>query len=370
MDALTERTVRRLGERLETLRQRGPIPALMAESRVGASKEETLPLYGFGDALWSSALRGMPDGSHLSRCLWLRADAAVVAEFRSFCRSAGELLVPMLRSAGHPVGFGTSDLASRWLWSVFELAELRLPGTDLRLVGKTVMRMGLGGVAISEGFLTSPGPLEPLAKTAGDTRYWQLEDAVEASLAVLDIAQTGRGPAPIDKQVATPTDRRRSGRSTRKIDVDHALGKLEAKMQKELSRDLGSESATESALVEQLYSLSAENLVAMLRERTRFKVSAKTIRRPGNSQKYEAWGRYRSPRAPSVTDVDVGPAALSDVRPRAADVADDAVDSGNLSRRAGGRGTTRIGKTASEKAAEDAADRFAQEAGVELPPAE
>jgi hypothetical protein len=63
-------------------------------------------------------------------------------------------------------------------------------------------------------------------------------------------------------------------------------------------------------------------------------------------------------------------AGLSDVRPSAADAAADAIDSGHLSKRAGGRGTTRIGKTAAEKAAEDAADRLAREAGIDLPPAE
>jgi len=47
-----------------------------------------------------------------------------------------------------------------------------------------------------------------------------------------------------------------------------------------------------------------------------------------------------------------------------------AVGSGQLSERVGGRGTTHTGKTAVEKATEDAADRFAREAGVDIPPAE
>lgn len=157
-----------------------------------------------------------------------------------------------------------------------------------------------------------------------------------------------------------------SGHSTKAIDVDGPLGRLEAKMRKELVAERGSESAAAAALVEKLYSLSAEDLEPMLR-RVGCKASAKTISR---SDKYDAWKRYRHPTpAPSPT-VDVGPAALSHVRPSAEDLAADAESSGHVSRRVGGRGTTRIGKTATEKAAEDAADRFAREAGIELPPAE
>lgn len=164
-----------------------------------------------------------------------------------------------------------------------------------------------------------------------------------------------------------PAQARPQGRSTKAIDVDGPLGRLETKMRKALVAELGSEAAAAAALVEKLYSLSSDDLEPMLRK-VGCTADARTIRR--NSEKYKAWERYRRPAAAPPAAVDVGPAALSDVRPRAADVADDAVDSGNLSRRTGGRGTTRIGKTAAEKAAEDAADRFAREAGIDLPPAE
>jgi hypothetical protein len=233
---------------------------------------------------------------------------------------------------------------------------------------------------------------DALVAAAGDTRYWKLTNVVEASLAVLDIALLPQEPGPITPQPVVPTKGRRC-RSTRKIEVDKQLGKLEAKMRRELTRELGSESAAEAALVEQLYSLSAEDLVPMLK-RIGFTMSAKTIRRPKNSPRYKSWERYRKPSAPIAADADVGPAALSDTRPpgtdaavdtlrewrsaaglsdvrsRASDVADDAVNSGHLSRRTGGRGTTRIGKTAAERADEAAADKFARDAGAELPPAE
>lgn len=188
------------------------------------------------------------------------------------------------------------------------------------------------------------------------------------------------------------------GRDTRKIDVDSALGKLEAKLRKELVRELGSESAADAALVDRLYSLSAESLAPMLKS-VGCKTSAKTIYRPGNSRKYESWARYRHPSAGPVADVDLGPAYSSSEaggegladgckgdgfddspdptihlesghRPSATDAANDAMNSGHISKRTGGRGITRIGKTAAEKAADDAADRFAREAGIDLPPAE
>ncbi len=367
MDALTAQTIQRLRERLAAFRAKGPVPALMVESPT----QESAPLPGFADALWDSALRYLPGGANLFRRVWLAADPATVAQLRNICGDAARVVMPALHAAGHHVGTGTSNLTSRWLWAVFELAELRLPGTDLRLDGDTVWRVGAGGVTVGERVLDDPGPFADLAATAGAARYWRLSDAVEASIAVLDIAQTPPGPTQIGDQTAAPPAgrRRRRRASTRAIDVDSALGRLETKMRKELVRELGSESAAESALIDRLYSLSSDDLQPMLAH-VGCKTSAKTIRRPGKSEKYASWERYRRPTVPPAAGVDVGPAALSDVRSRTADLADDAVNSGHLSRRTGGRGTTRIGKTAAEKAADDEADRFAREAGIDLPPAE
>lgn len=173
-------------------------------------------------------------------------------------------------------------------------------------------------------------------------------------------------PSIVSYNAAPPPQAGPRGHSTRAIDVDGPLGKLETKMRKALVDELGSETAAADALVGKLYSLSAEDLKPMLRT-VGCKASAKTISR---SDKYDSWSRYRHPTATPSRTVDVGPAALSHVRPSAADLAADAESSGHVSRRVGGRGTTRIGKTAAEKAAEDAADRFAREAGIDLPPAE
>jgi hypothetical protein len=370
MDALTAQTVRRLCERLESLRQKGLIPALMAEFQVGAPEEERLPLPGFEGAAWSGSLRQLPNGVNVSRQTWLAADAALVAEFRCFCGDAGRVVSPLLRAAGYHVGIGTADPTASWLWSVFELAEAQLPGTILRLSGGDVFRSAGQGITVGERLLSGaksrPGrdPLESLIAAAGETRYWKLADAVEASLAALDIAQTRHAAAIHETSSATSV--RPRIRNTRKIDVDEALGKLETKMRKELVREIGSESAAEAALIDRLYSLSAEDMVPMLKT-VGCKTSAKTIRR---SKKYASWGRYRRPTGPTATRLDLGPAALSSIRATAKDAADDAVDSGHLSRRSGGRGATRIGKTAAERAADNVADQFARDAGIELPPAE
>lgn len=282
------------------------------------------------------------------------------------------MALPLLHAAGHRVGLGGGNAGTRWLWAVFELAELRLRGTDLRLGGDTVWRIGSGGVEIDEGVLASPGPLAGLVSTVGDTRYWKLADAVEASLAALDIAQLRQesAAAATPPSVSPASGRPARKHSTRKIDVDEALGKLETKMRKELVRELGSETAAQAALVDRLYSLSAEALAPMLKG-VGCKTSARTIYRRGNSQKYESWKKYRRPIAPPEIATDpTRPAARKRVRSAAEARVEDAVESRSLSLRTGGRGTTRIGKTAAEKATDDAADRFARDAGVDLPPAE
>jgi hypothetical protein len=174
----------------------------MAEFRIGAPAGETQPLHGFDDGSWDIALRQLPDGTQLSRKLWLATDPAMKAEFRDFCRDSGLVVLPILREAGYHVGFGASDPTTCWLWAVFELAELRLPGTYLRLDKDTVWRVGANGVAVNEGMLADPGPFAGLAATAGDTRYWKLTNVVEASLAVLDIALLPQEPAASNPQTA------------------------------------------------------------------------------------------------------------------------------------------------------------------------
>jgi hypothetical protein len=394
MDALTAQSIRGLRSRLEASRPRGLVPALMAEFRLDAPDEDRQPLAGF-EPKWQSVSRcRLPNGADVGRAVWLGGDSE---EFRNFCTDAARAALPTIRAAGYAVGLGAPNPRESWLWAMFELAALRLPGTYLRLADNDVLRACAPEITITETVLRSidsGDPLFPLAAAAGQTRYWRLASAVEASVAVLDLAESvmpsPAPPTPPPPQlVAATTGRRRSTRSTAKIDVDGPLGKLETKMRRELVKELGSEAAAGVALGERLYSLSAEELAPMLK-RVGCKTSGKTIRR--NSEKYDSWESYRRPSAAAAVDVDVGPAYSasrldgedsaedggedspphleSGRRPRASDAAEDAVYSGHLSRRTGGRGIARIGKTAAEKAAEDEADRFAREAGVDLPPAE
>lgn len=379
MDALTVQSLRRLCDRLRAMRRDGAIPALMAEYRVGAPEEESRPLSDFEGALFSTSVQ-LP-GSVTSRTVWLAADGPRVKTFRATCADAARVTIPTLRQAGFAVGLGATNETDAWLWSIFEMAALQLPGVPLRLEGRDIHRVNADGVTVNEPAVIRAAadpanvPFAALFLTAGPTRYWKLMDAIEASLAVLDIAQTwpqsqavSTTPPPA---ATTANERRRPTRNTRKIDVDRYLGRLETRMRKKFEVDLGSsETAIMEAMIRELYSLSAENLVPLLKP-LGFKGSAKTIRRRGNSEKYAAWERYRKPFPAAGTAADpTQPTARKQVRSEATARVEDAVGCGNLNLRAGGRGTGRTRKNAAERDADRDAEQFAREAGVELPPAE
>jgi hypothetical protein len=194
MDALTAQSIRRLCGRLEAMRTDGAIPALMAEYRVDAPLEDRRPLPAFEGALWGAAVR-LPERD-TSRAVWLAAGGPRVAAFRATCADAARVAIPTLRQAGFAVGLGATNETNAWLWSIFEMAALQLPGVPLRLEGGAIYRVGAGGVTINEPSVIraaadpSNHPFAPFILTAGQTRYWRLMDAIEASLAVLDIAQT------------------------------------------------------------------------------------------------------------------------------------------------------------------------------------
>ena len=230
MDALTKQSIQRLCERLGAFRLGGPIPALMAEYPVGTPEEDRPPLGGFADTLVSNVLRELPDGSRFVRSVWLAADCELVKEFRIFCEQAGGLVMPILHSAGLQVGRHAPNLQARWQWAVFELAEMQLVGTSLRLVGEDVFRCDgpsrtVGERAIrNEKHRAKQGLFASLIAAAGNTRYWQLADAVEASLAALDIAANWQEPAAVGLETATPID------SRRKVDVVVPLKKQKYKL--------------------------------------------------------------------------------------------------------------------------------------------
>jgi hypothetical protein len=194
MDALTAQSIRRLSGRLEAMRAGGAIPALMAEHRVGAPTEECRPLPEFEAAPLEASVR-LP-AMDTWRAVWLTADGPRVAAFRATCADAARVAIPTLQRSGFAVGLGAASETAAWLWSIFEMAALQLPGVPLRLEGGDVYRVNANGVRISERSLSRvpPGPAKDLfaaiGASAGPTRYWRLMDAIEASLAVLDVAQT------------------------------------------------------------------------------------------------------------------------------------------------------------------------------------
>jgi hypothetical protein len=372
MDALTAQSIRGLRSRLEAFRPRGLVPALMAEFRLDAPDEERQPLAGF-EPKWQSVSRcRLPDGADVGRAVWLGGDSE---EFRNFCTDAARAALPTIRAAGYAVGLGAPNPRESWLWAMFELAALRLRGSYLRLVENDVLRACAPEITITETVLESIDSSDQLfafAAAAGQTRYWRLASAVEASIAVLDLAESvapSQPPAaPVAPQAKGRLDR---PRNTRAIDVDHYLGRLEASLRKRIEAELGqSETAVMEAMIRELYSLSAEDLVQPLRK-FGYRGSAKTISRPGKSSRYEAWKRYRRGGAtPSTVADPTQPAGRKAPRTHTAARVKDAVDSGGLSLRAGGRGTTRVRKTAAERAADRDADQFAREAGIDLPAAE
>ena len=375
MNARKKQSIQRLCERLGAFRLRGPIPALMAEYAVGTPEDEHRPLDGFVGTVVSNVLRELPNGQRLVRSVWLAGDCALVEEFRIFCEQAARLVMRLLHSAGYEVGLHAPNSQARWQWAVFELSEMQVDGTSLQLAdGDVFRRVGPSIIRVGEQILwyakrrAKKSPFDPLIASAGNTRYWELADVVEASRAVLDIVLT-------QQETAEPTNSRprRRPRNTRKIDVDGPLCKLELKMRKKLIRELGSESAADEALISQLYSQFSPRLAKML-EDVGCKVKERTIRR--GSTKYADWKKYRRRTAPASVATDLGPAGRAGVEEgeapgpsRAMAVAAEVL-SGNLSKRVRGRGTTHIGKTAAEKAAENAADQLARGSGIDLPPAE
>jgi len=158
---------------------------------------------------------------------------------------------------------------------------------------------------------------------------------------------------------------RRRLRDTKKIDVDGLLGKLEARMRKELRNDGVPEPAMAAALADCLYSKSAADLEAMLKDAGYAAASAKTISR---SQKYQSWKIHRRRSAPAGAAADPTARLGRNGTPSDADaILADTLNTGGTTLRKSGRDAARIHKTSADRAADEAADRFAREKGVTLP---
>jgi len=208
MEALLARTAQTLRGRFEALRPGGAIPVLMAET----PREHPLPLRSdSGPRLpifewkyqptprWVCGAMVTLDRQHVAnRDVWLGVELNVGQSIRRVCREAASFVPFIRRHCGLPEECGTDDLESVWIWTVLELAAVGVPGSLLKLDGRGVFRCAGSVVRATEDDLVRAASIPPTADDLvskllrmdfDPTRYWQLEDLVEASIQVMDVVE-------------------------------------------------------------------------------------------------------------------------------------------------------------------------------------
>lgn len=217
--ALLLRTVDSLRSNFESLRRFDPIPALMAESPPGHTKDfvisrgcPTPPVHPWGASgvRWLGGSTVFEDEKPVaSRNLWAAGPRSATTRL-TLAAEASAGFAPILRET---VGISKYSRASsprdQWLWTVFEVAAAEPPYSVLRLKGGGVFRMADGGVVRAlesqlEEIGTDGPPAESLAaallqRDFSPVRYWELKDVVEASLWALDLVAVAL-PAAIDRE--------------------------------------------------------------------------------------------------------------------------------------------------------------------------
>lgn len=217
--ALGRRSVATLRARFEALRPDGPIPALMAEIPADHpapfDERETHPrppvsdfhrpdLFYLG---WDSVYGPGPTSASRAvahRCHWLAGPSIALVRLRDSWRDAAAFASDIRVAAGLAVGSRAGNAENHWLWTMFEVAERRVAFSPLKLRG--------GSVTVAHGECHFPAPrvtatrahpewCDPLsqiirAADPGPTRYWEIVDAVEASLMLLDLAEVAMSEAP------------------------------------------------------------------------------------------------------------------------------------------------------------------------------
>jgi hypothetical protein len=152
------------------------------------------------------------DGRHVAnRDIWLGVELNASQAIRRVCREAARFAQFIRRHCGLPEDCGTSDLEATWDWTVLELAAVGVPGSLLRLEEGGVFRCADDGVVwATEDELARAESIPPTAndlwsqimrRNFDPTRYWLLEDLVEASVQVMDIVEVA-----IASGAATPPD--------------------------------------------------------------------------------------------------------------------------------------------------------------------
>lgn len=195
--------------------------------------------------------------------------------------------------------------------------------------------------------------------------YENGRDAHLQAIAALQPAQT----PPASCTAGTTTKKKK--RSSRKAPIDKILGVLERKARERLRTQFPHPDALHKKMVDELYSLSAENLLDKVNDELEsLGIKGVVARTVSRSDKYTSWKKYRRHMASPVNaSTDCGPAftQLGHRTPTAADFADAELVSGGLAVRS--RRTQGAGKP-SRSEADRAADEWAKNAGVVLPPAD
>lgn len=233
--ALLARTARTLRERFEALRPIAPISAILAESPLGHSHARTgpgnMPEIPFEThkrckPRWCGGSMVICDGqSTNSKELWVCCDAREWERISEICKAANPFVPLIRRTHGLPPDCGTTDPLNRWIWTVFSLAEVRVPYSLLALENGGAFRFSESG-----GFISPEATLESVnenptdfaaailsAQTWSPVRYRQLADLIEASIMVMDLVevaivdgQTAASPQP--SEPPEPTAKKKGGR--------------------------------------------------------------------------------------------------------------------------------------------------------------
>jgi hypothetical protein len=206
------RTSQTLRERFAALRDLGPVAAVLEEEpRDATPREGSKPSQSHADKLPFAELAGLSLRRWLGsvveregqitavRSVWIDAGNSAASRILRLCREANGFVPFVRRTYGLPESCGSGNAQARWIWTVFELAEMRPPFTVLSLGGcGEVFRCSEDGTTVAESFVAvaadSPDDRNPFFELARrqtflPQRYWQLDDLIEASIAVMDLVE-------------------------------------------------------------------------------------------------------------------------------------------------------------------------------------
>ena len=228
--ALGRRSVATLRARFEALRPDGPIPALMAEIPVGHlwpfDEWETDPrppvsdfhrpdlsYLGWGSVYGPGQTAASPAVSR--RCLWLAGPPAALNRLQNAWRDAAGFASAIRGAVGLPAQSGARSAEAHWLWTMFEVAERRVAFSPLQLrSGSVTVAHGIcqfpeARVAATRAHPEWDDPLSQIIRAAdpGPTRFWDIVDAVEASLMLLDLAEVAMSTLSESGNSSAPAER-------------------------------------------------------------------------------------------------------------------------------------------------------------------